>query len=61
MDVESSPALMRPRSPVLPALFQAMPESGRCFSEFFTVNMRNPNTRRASFKAVKKFVAWYTD
>ena len=43
---------------LLPALFQAMPEGGRRFWEFFTVNIRNPNTRRAYFKAVQGFSAW---
>jgi len=41
-----------------PALFQAMPEGGRRFWEFFTVNIRNPHTRRAYFKAVESFAAW---
>jgi integrase/recombinase XerD len=36
----------------LPALFQRVPEGGRRFCEFFTVNIRSPNTRRAYFKAV---------
>lgn len=35
-----------------------MPEGGRRFWEFFTVNIRNPNTRRAYFKAVEGFAAW---
>ena len=38
----------------LPALFQALPEGGRRFWEFFTVNIRNPNTRRAYFKSRRK-------
>jgi integrase/recombinase XerD len=42
----------------LPALFQAMPNGGRRFWEFFTVNIRNPNTRRAYFKAVERFAGW---
>ena len=42
----------------LPALFQAIPESGRRFWEFFTVNIRNVHTRRAYFKAVETFAAW---
>lgn len=42
----------------LPALFQAVPDGGRRFWEFFTVNIRNPNTRRAYFKAVETFAAW---
>ena len=42
----------------LPLLFQAMPEGGRRFWEFFTVNIRNRHTRRAYFKAVETFAAW---
>ncbi len=42
----------------LPALFQTIPEGGRRFWEFFTVNIRNPHTRRAYFKAVETFAAW---
>ncbi len=40
------------------ALFRSIPEGGRRFWEFFTVNIRNPNTRRAYFKAVEGFSAW---
>ena len=40
------------------ALFQSLPEGERRFWEFFTVNIRNPNTRRAYFKAVQGFAAW---
>jgi integrase/recombinase XerD len=42
----------------LPTIFVAMPEGGRRFWEFFTVNIRNPNTRRAYFRAVEGFAAW---
>ena len=42
----------------LPALFQAMPDACRRFWEFFTVNIRNPHTRRAYFKAVETFAGW---
>ena len=42
----------------LPALFQAVPDGGRRFWEFFTVNIRNPHTRRSYFKAVETFAAW---
>ena len=42
----------------LPALFRDMPESGRRFWEFFTVNIRNANTHRAYFKAVQGFAVW---
>jgi integrase/recombinase XerD len=45
----------------LPALFLAVPEGGRRFWEFFTVNIRNPHTRRAYFKAVEAFAAWCAD
>ena len=45
----------------LPVLFQTLPEAGRRFWEFFTVNIRNPNTRRAYFKAVETFAAWCTE
>jgi len=45
----------------LPALFQTVPDGGRRFWEFFTVNIRNPNTRRAYFKAVEGFAAWCAD
>ena len=41
-----------------PALFRAVPHGARRFWEFFTVNIRNPNTRRAYFKAVQDFAAW---
>lgn len=51
----SSPALLRPAAPILPALFQAMPEGGRRFWEFFTDKIRNPHTRRAYLKAVETF------
>jgi site-specific recombinase XerD len=54
----STLALLRPAAPTLPALFQAMPEGGRRFWEFFSVNIRNANTRRAYFKAVARFSAW---
>jgi integrase/recombinase XerD len=45
----------------LPALFEAAPDAGRRFMEFFTVNIRNVNTRRAYLKAVETFAAWCDD
>lgn len=42
----------------LPVLFHDLPEGGRRFWEFFTVNIRNTHTRRAYFKAVETFAAW---
>ncbi len=56
--VSLSPAVAYDR---LPALFQAVPEGGRRFWEFFTVNIRNPHTRRAYFKAVETFAAWCSE
>ncbi len=32
--------------------------ASRRFWEFFTVNIRNPNTRKAYFRAVSTFSAW---
>lgn len=50
-----------PASDRLPALFQAMPEGGRRFWEFFSVHIRNPHTRRAYLNAVRAFAAWCAD
>jgi integrase len=41
-----------------PAIFAATPHSTRRFWEFFTANIRNPNTRRAYFAAVCRFASW---
>jgi integrase/recombinase XerD len=42
----------------LPALFAPDPDAARRFIEFFTANIRNPNTRRAYFRAVGEFADW---
>jgi site-specific recombinase XerD len=42
----------------LPALFAPDPHASRRFVEFFTANIRNPNTRRAYARAAKEFAAW---
>jgi integrase/recombinase XerD len=42
----------------LPRVFQSSPAGERRFWEFFTVNIRNPHTRRAYFNAVSAFAAW---
>ena len=52
---------LAPVSTHLPALCQAVPFDGRRFWEFFTVSIRNPNTRRAYFKAVDTFAAQCTE
>jgi site-specific recombinase XerD len=42
-----------------PALFVATaPKAARRFWEFFTVNIRNPHTRRAYFLAARHFASW---
>jgi site-specific recombinase XerD len=44
---------------VVPALIAARgPHAGRRFVEFFTANIRNPNTRRAYYRAVTEFFDW---
>jgi site-specific recombinase XerD len=44
---------------LVPALIAACgPQASRRFVEFFTANIRNPNTRRAYFRAVTEFCAW---
>src|SRR5256885_15533457 len=42
----------------LPKLFLRSEPAGRRFWEFFTVNIRNRNTRRAYFVAVAQFSKW---
>jgi site-specific recombinase XerD len=43
----------------LPALIaDAGPKAARRFIEFFTANIRNPNTRRAYYRAVTDFFTW---
>jgi len=42
----------------VPAIFLRSESAGRRFWEFFTVNIRNRNTRKAYFVAVTQFSAW---
>jgi len=42
----------------LPGLFERVPDHGKRFWEFFTVNIRNPNTRRAYLLAAGRFSNW---
>ncbi len=44
--------------PALPALFAPSPDVGKRFIEFFTANIRNPNTRKAYAWAVGEFANW---
>jgi site-specific recombinase XerD len=39
-------------------ILQAGPEACRHFVEFFTANIRNPNTRKAYARAVSQFLEW---
>ena len=41
----------------LPALFSRDPSTTRRVLEFFTVNIRNPNTRKAYGKSAAQFAA----
>lgn len=43
---------------VLPALFAPTPDAARRYIEFFTANIRNPNTRRAYHLAAVQFADW---
>jgi len=47
-----------PSGPVLPKLFAPDPDAARRFIEFFTANIRNPNTRRAYARAAVQFAIW---
>jgi site-specific recombinase XerD len=51
--------LLTEPSATVPALIAARGHhAGRRFIEFFTANIRNPNTRRAYFRAVIEFCDW---
>jgi site-specific recombinase XerD len=41
-----------------PAIAKAGRKAGKRFLEFFTVNIRNPNTRAAYYRAALSFFAW---
>ena len=47
-----------PRSEQIPALFAPDQRAAKRFVEFFTANIRNPNTRRAYARAVQDFGFW---
>jgi site-specific recombinase XerD len=59
-DSENLPVtLLTETSAPVPALISARgPHAGRRFIEFFTAHMRNPNTRRAYFRAITEFCDW---
>jgi len=45
----------------LPKIFLRSPDAGKRFWEFFTAHIRNRNTRKAYFIAVREFSAWCED
>jgi integrase/recombinase XerD len=56
--IHNKPDVLSAASSALPLVFQSSPAGERRFWEFFTVNIRNPHTRRAYFNAVSTFAAW---
>src|SRR5208282_1253943 len=46
------------REATLPALFAPDRDAAKRFIEFFTANIRNPNTRRAYARAAVQFAVW---
>lgn len=42
----------------LPALFTPHEDAAKRYIEFFTANIRNPNTRRAYLRSAQEFAAW---
>ncbi len=50
--------LVIPNTKKLPALFTPTPNAAKRFVEFFTANIRNPNTRKAYTWAISEFAAW---
>ncbi|MEF8714988.1 MAG: hypothetical protein V5B39_15815 [Accumulibacter sp.] len=42
----------------LPALFSPTADASRRFVEFFTANIRNPNTRKTYARAASQFAIW---
>jgi integrase/recombinase XerD len=56
------PALVRAGLDALPAIIRDRGErASRRFIEFFTVSIRNRNTRAAYARAVKQFLGWCED
>jgi integrase/recombinase XerD len=45
----------------MPVVFRGAADGGKRFWEFFTVNIRNRNTRKAYFIAIAQFSAWCAD
>ena len=53
------PALPQANSLAVPGLVADIGQpAARRYVEFFTANIRNPNTRRAYAQATREFLAW---
>jgi site-specific recombinase XerD len=59
-DVDQLPVIvLTETSAAVPAVIAARgPHAGRRFIEFFTANIRNPNTRKAYYRATSEFFNW---
>jgi hypothetical protein len=57
--MNSLPSIAHSPGPILPALIAGAGERAAWrFLEFFTVTIRNPNTRAAYARAAGKFLRW---
>lgn len=56
--MHGSPLILITSSLAPPALFTPTPAAGKRFIEFFTANIRNPNTRKVYARAAAEFAAW---
>src|SRR4051812_17893445 len=58
----TTPAIRKQSSPIVPVLISEAGEgAAKRFFEFFTANIRNPNTRAAYAVAVAQFLRWCED
>ena len=59
-DSENVPAILltEPAAPVPAVIAARGHQAGRRFVEFFTANIRNPNTRKAYYRATTEFFDW---
>src|SRR3984957_12839903 len=56
---DSELVVVSPQSSLVPTLItRAAPETRKKFFEFFTVPIRNANTRAAYYRAIQRFLAW---
>jgi hypothetical protein len=58
-DLDNPPAILLTTTAAVPAVIAARGQhAGRRFVEFFTANIRNPNTRKAYCRATCEFFDW---